>query len=190
MTAEQTRQFIETGEWESIAIELRPVKDRSGNGNINPFYVFRTFKFTAGNKFECTVINYADAGGRVPLVKIVIKGHNKWQNANGVATGAWNVDYIANEAYEIIPLHLGFADALNKTPLNGLNKWEIGIMQDIKAKAFPVFGLAEGQIYVDYDLIYIFNNLLFMGSKHVDGRAFDSPENRPTNLQIPLKRKP
>jgi len=28
-----------------------------------------------------------------------------------------------------------------------------------------------------------------MGSKHVDGRAFDSPENRPTNLQIPLVKK-
>ncbi|TWI95871.1 hypothetical protein JN11_04146 [Mucilaginibacter frigoritolerans] len=189
MTAEQTRQFIEGGEWESIAVELRPVKDRTGSGNINPFYVFRTFKFTAGNKFVCTVINYADAGGKVPLVKIVIKGHNKWQDANGIVNGAWNVDYIADEAYEIIPLHLGFSDALNKAPLNGLNKWEVGIMQDIKAKAFLAFGLAEGQIYIDYDLIYIFNELLFMGSKHVDGRAFDSPENRPTNLQIPLKRK-
>ena len=26
------------------------------------------------------------------------------------------------------------------------------------------------------------------GSKNVDGRAFDKPENRPTNLQIPLVR--
>jgi hypothetical protein len=46
----------------------------------------------------------------------------------------------------------------------------------------------KGQTYVDYDLIYIYNDMLFNGSKHVDGRGFDKPENRPTNLQIPLVR--
>jgi len=38
-------------------------------------------------------------------------------------------------------------------------------MQNVKAKAFPAFGLTEGQIYIDYDLIYIFNDMLFNGSK-------------------------
>jgi hypothetical protein len=52
----------------------------------------------------------------------------------------------------------------------------------------PLFSLVEGQTYVDYDLIYIYNGMLFNGSKNVDGRAFDKPENRPTNLQIPLVR--
>ena len=47
----------------------------------------------------------------------------------------------------------------------------------------------EGQKYVDYDLIYIYHGMLFNGSKHVDGRAFDKPENRPTNLHIPLIRR-
>jgi len=189
MTAEQTKQFIQDGEWESIAVELRPSKDRAGSGNIVPFYIYRTFKFSAGDKFACTVINYADAGGKVPLVKIVIEGRNEWRDANAVAPGAYNVDYVADEAYQITPLHQGFADVINHAPTNGLNKWEVNIMQNIKAKAFPAFGLAEGQIYIDYDLIYILNDMLFMGSKHVDGRAFDKPENRPTNLQIPLKRK-
>jgi len=189
MTVAEIKQFIQAGEWESIAVELRPVKDRTGSGSILPFYVRRTFKFSAGDKFECSVINYADAGGKVPLVKIVIKGHNEWPGEHPVVAGAQKVNYIADEAYEITPLHPGFADAVNKAPTNGLNKWEVGVMQDIKAKAFPAFGLADGQIYVDYDLVYILNDLLFMGSKHVDGRAFDSPENRPTNLQIPLVKK-
>ena len=38
------------------------------------------------------------------------------------------------------------------------------------------------------DRIYMYNDMLFNGSKNVDGRAFDKPENRPTNLQIPLVR--
>ena len=110
------------------------------------------------------------------------------QDENPVAVGAFNVDYIADEAYEVTPRHPGFADAINHTPGNNLNKWEVNVMQDIKGKAFAVFGLTD-EIYVDYDLVYIKNDLLFMGAKHVDGRAFDKPESRPTNLQVPLMRK-
>ena len=189
MTANQVKQFIQQSPWISIATELRPVKDRTGSGQVLPFYVWRSFTFSPGDKFECTIINYADAGAKTPLVKIVIKGRNEWQGQHPIADGAQSVDYIADEAYEIMPLHQGWADSINRAPGTGLNKWEVNVMQDIKAKAFPAFGLAEGQIYIDYDLIYIFNDLLFMGSKHVDGRAFDTPENRPTNLQIPLMRK-
>ena len=187
MKKEQTKQLIQ-GEWASIATELRPVKDRSGSGKINPFYCKRTFKFSEEDKFECTVINYADAGGTVPLAKIVIKGHNRWLEAHPVAEGAYNVDYIADEAYELTPLHQGFADNINQLSLNGLNKWELNVTQDLKGIAFPAFGLSS-EIYIDYDLVYILHDLLFMGSKHVDGRAFDTPANRPTNLQIPLVRK-
>jgi hypothetical protein len=56
-------------------------------------------------------------------------------------------------------------------------------------KAFAPFGLAEGQVYAEYDLIYVLNEMLFWGARNVDGRNFDKVENRPTNLQIPLIRK-
>lgn len=91
--------------------------------------------------------------------------------------------------YEVTPLHQGFADAANKFPAPGLNKWEVNVTQSVKGKSFRLFGLTEWQTYVDYDLIYISNGMLFNGSKNVDGRPFDKPENRPTNLQIPLLRK-
>jgi hypothetical protein len=32
------------------------------------------------------------------------------------------------------------------------------------------------------------SNLLFWGARHLDGWGFDTDENRPTNLQIPLVR--
>ncbi len=188
MTAEQTKQFIQSSEWVSIVTELRPSKDRKNPGSIIPFYCWRSFVFMPDDKFICSVINYADAGGKVPLAKIVIKGRNEWKGPHPVAEGAYSVDYITDEAYEITPLHQGFADAINQAPTPGFNKWEVNVMQDVKGKAFPAFGLKD-EIYVDYDLIYIVNDLLFMGSKHVDGRAFDTPENRPTNLQIPLMKK-
>jgi hypothetical protein len=189
MTAEQSKQFIQGGEWVSITTELRPSISKTAVGKIQPFYLSRSFKYFPDDKFECIVINYADAEGKTPLVKIVIKGHNEWQGEHPLIKDAQKVDYVADEAYEVTPLHQGFADAVNQAPGKGLNKWEVNVMQDLKGKAFPAFSLEGGQIYVDYDLIYIYHDLLFNGSKNVDGRAFDKPENRPTNLQIPLIRR-
>ncbi|MFL5804647.1 MAG: hypothetical protein ACJ8CR_23245 [Roseiflexaceae bacterium] len=188
MTPEQIKQVIQGGQWVSITTELRPSSNKSATGEIQPFYCSRVFTYSPGDRFACTVMNYADPNGKVPLVKIVIKGHNAWGEAHPIAPGAYNLDYIADEAYEVTPLHQGFADIANRFPANGLNTWQVNVMQDLLGKAFPLFSLVEGQTYVDYDLIYIYNDMLFNGSKNVDGRAFDKPENRPTNLQIPLAR--
>jgi hypothetical protein len=78
-------------------------------------------------------------------------------------------------------------DILNKFT-KGFNEWQIGEPQNILKKAFPPFGLAEGQLFKEYDLIYINEGLMFWGARHIDGRGFDSEENRPTNLQIPMKK--
>ena len=188
MKPEQIKQFIQGGKWVSITTELRPSTNKSATGDIQPFYCSRVFTYSPGDRFACTVMNYADANGKVPLVKIVIKGHNAWQGEHPIAPGAYNLDYIADEAYEVTPLHQGFANVANTFPDTGLKKWEVNVMQDVMGKGFPLFSLVEGQTYVDYDLIYIYNDMLFNGSKNVDGRSFDKPENRPTNLQIPLVR--
>jgi len=78
---------------------------------------------------------------------------------------------------------------LNKYAANGFNPWELEVPQSIIKKAFPPFGLAEGQIFAEYDLIYYYKDMLFWGARNVDGRGFDTEANRPTNLQIPLIRK-
>lgn len=56
------------------------------------------------------------------------------------------------------------------------------VRQNGTAEFGKAFSLVEGQMYVDDELIAIYNDILFNGSKHVDGRAFDKSENRPTNL--------
>jgi len=186
MTPEEIRQVIQGGKWVSITTEVRPSANKSPTGDIQPFYCSRVFTYDPGDRFACTVMSYADPYGKVPLAKIVIKGHVAWRGEHPLAPGAYNLDYIADEAYEVTPLHPGFAQVANKFPAKGLNTWEVNISQDLMRKAFPLFSLVEGETYVDYDLIYIYNDMLFNGSKNVDGRAFDKPENRPTNLQIPL----
>jgi len=188
MTAEQVKQ-LSVGEWVSIAPEVRPSISKNADGSMKPFYVARTFKYSADGKFTLQMINSADAYGKVPVMKIVLKGHTVWQGAHPIAEGARKIDYMADEAYEITPLIQGFADAMNHAASNGFNKWEVNQTQSILGKAFAPFGLSEGQVYGEFDLIYILNDMMFWGAKHVDGRSFDKPENRPDNLQIPLVRK-
>lgn len=185
----QIKTFIQGGAWISITPELRPFEDRLGTGKIEPFYVQRNFQYFDEDRFEGSIVSSADPYGQIPLVSFTFKGHTVWGNPHPIADGAYEVDYILDEAFEVTPLHPMFTDQLNSAPIEGLNTWETGIMQDIKGKAFPLFGVKEGEIVGDYDLLFIFDGLLFMGSKHVDGRGFDKPENRPTNLQVPLYRK-
>ena len=189
MTVEEIKQFIQGGEWVSIAPELRPAITKSTAGDINPFYCGRVFTYHPGDRFECTLYNYLDSNGKTLLVRFDIKGHLQWQGEHPVVQGAQKVDYVADEAYEVTPLHAGWVDAVNRIPGNGLKKWELNVTQDLKGKVFPAFGLMEAKIYVDYDLLYIYGDMLFNGSKNVDGRPFNKPDNRPTNLQVPLVRR-
>ncbi len=189
MKIEELKNYLQGGQWLSIAPELRPFEDRLGTGKIEPFYVQRNFQYLEEDRFIGTIVSSADPFGKVPLVQFTFKGHIRWGKPHPIADGAFELDYILDEAFEVTPLHSLFADQLNSAPVDGLNQWIVGVTQDIKGKKFPLFGVEEGETVGDYDLIYIFNDLLFMGSKHVDGRGFDKPENRPTNLQVPLVRR-
>lgn len=189
MTQEQIKQFIVGGEWVSIAAELRPSTVKDANGNIKPLYCSRSFQYFQDDRFDLTFINYADPNGKVPLVKMLIKGHIAFDGEHPIAQGAYKLNYVADGGFEVTPLHQGFADIANKFPAKGINKWEVNVMQDVKGKTFPVLDLKEEQDFKECDLIYIFNDMLFNGSRNIDGRPFDKPENRPTNLQIPLIRK-
>jgi hypothetical protein len=188
MTPEQTKQFISGGQWQSIAPEIRPSGIKNADGSLKPFYLTRKFTYYPGDKFELEIINLADPYGKVPLAKLFIKGHMQWKGEHPIATGAYKVDFVADQEYKVTPLFQGFADVLNQLASRDYNKWEVGRAQSIFKKSFAPFGLADGQIFSECDLIYINNDLMFWGARNVDGRGFDKEENRPTNLQIPLMR--
>jgi hypothetical protein len=189
MTADQIIAFIQGGEWTSITVEVRPSAQKNVDGTLKPFYLTRVFKYNTNDGFELEVTNYADALGKWPLAKMLIKGHVIWQGEHSIATGAYKVDFIADEAYEVTPLHSGFLDLLNKLASQGFNEWKLNESQSIFKKSFLPFGLAEGQIFKEFDLMYVHNDLLFWGARNIDGRGFDTEENRPVNLQIPMERK-
>lgn len=187
MNVDQTKQAL-IGDWASIAPEIRPSAAKNPDGTLKPFYLKRSFKYLAGDRFELTVVNSADPLGKVPLARIAIKGHMRWQGEHPIAPGAQKVDFLADEGYEVTPLIQGFADVLNQVASKGYAKWEVGGTQSIFGKTFVPFGLTEGTNFMEYDLVFLSHDLLFWGARNIDGRGFDTEANRPTNLQIPLAR--
>ena len=186
MTTDQLKN-ASIGNWQSIVVEVRPSNIKNADGTLKPFYLMRDFTFSSGDKFELVVTNYADPFGKMPLAKMFIKGHIQWRGEHPIATGAQKVDFAADEEYTVTPLLQGFADTLNQYT-KGFDEWKVAEPQSIFKKTFAPFGLAEGQIFKEYDLIYVLNDMMFWGARNVDGRGFDKEENRPTNLQIPMVR--
>ena len=188
MTVDEIKKIITQEQWISIAPEIRPSSLKNPDGSIKPFYLTRVFSCHQDDSFELTVSNLADPYGKAPLAKMDIKGRMIWRGEHPIATGAQKVDFIADGSYDVTPLLQPFADAMNQFT-KGFDKWEVNKPQSILKKSFPPFGLTEGQIFMEYDLIHIFDGMMFWGARNIDGRGFDKEENRPTNLQIPLVRK-
>jgi hypothetical protein len=177
------------GNWESIAPEVRPSAGKNADGSLKPFYLRRAFKYLPSDRFELEIVNSADPYGTVPLARIKIGGHMLWQGPHPIAPGAQKVDFVADETYEVTPLAQGFADILNKVASAGYAPWAVNSPQSIFGKTFAPFALKEGTNFMEYDLVYLRGDLLFWGARNIDGRSFETEQNRPTNLQIPLVRK-
>jgi hypothetical protein len=177
------------GDWVSIAPEIRPSAAKNADGSLKPFYLKRAFKYLPSDRFELEIVNSADPYGAVPLARIKIGGHMLWRGPHAIVPGAQKVDFVADESYEVTPLVQGFADVLNKVASAGYAPWTVNAPQSIFGKSFAPFALKEGTNFMEYDLVYLRGDLLFWGARNIDGRGFDTEENRPTNLQIPLIRK-
>lgn len=186
-SVEQLKSSL-TGEWVSIAPELRPSATKNADGSIKPFYLRRAFTYHAGDRFDLVIVNSVDPYGQIPLARLVLGGHMVWRGPHPIAPGAQRVDFIADQAYDVMPLAAGFADVLNRIAGEGFSRWNVNEAQSVLDKTFAPFGLVADKHFQEFDLVYLRQDLLFWGARHVDGRGFDTEENRPTNLQIPLVR--
>src|ERR1700752_4785983 len=67
------------GNWESIALEVRPSASKNADGSLKPFYLKRAFKYLPSDRFELEIVNSADPYGAVSLARSRIVGHMQWQ---------------------------------------------------------------------------------------------------------------
>lgn len=162
MNVEQIKEAL-VGDWQSIAPEIRPSASKNADGTPKPFYLKREFKYLA--------FKYL-AGNRFELNIVNSADPN----------GALPL------ARVVIRGHMTWRGP-HPIAANGYGKWQVNDTQSVFGKTFAPFGLSEGKNFMEFDLVYLSRDLLFWGARHVDGRGFDTEENRPTNLQIPLVRK-
>jgi len=180
--------IIKSAKWTSFSTEIRPSIVKSESGIIKPLYCSREFEFPSDNEFTLKFVNYADPFGTVPLVEMNMAGHIIFGKTHPIAEGAYEIDYVADKSFEITLIHEQLFTALNHTTSAELGEWIMNQPKQVLGKSVQLFGLEPGQPFKEYDLIFVNDDLLFNGARHIDGRPFDSPENRPTNLQIPLKK--
>ena len=188
MNLEDTKRLA-VGDWVSLAPEVRPSTAKNPDGTLRPFYLSREFRYLPDERFELTIHNWADPNGKVALARIYLRGRAHWVGEHPIAPGAQKVNFVADEAYEVTPLLPGFVDLLNKIASAGFSPWQVAKAQSVFGKTFAPFGLTEGKHFMEYDLVYIQGDYLFWGARNIDGRGFDTEQNRPTNLQIPMRRK-
>jgi len=145
-------------------------------------------KYLPSDRFELEIVNSADPYGTVPLARIKIGG-TCCGRAPSDRSGAQKVDFVADETYEVNSLAQGFADILNKVASAGYAPWAVNSPQSIFAKTFAPFALKEGTNFMEYDLVYLRGDCCSGAPANIDRRGFETEQNRPTNLQIPLVRK-
>lgn len=176
------------GRWESLACELRPQPYQEGAA-VAPFHLTREFTYR-GAEFDGTITAYADGLCEAPLASYSFTGHLVGRGPSPAADGAEQVDYVLDQALSLTPLSPLFLELLNGLPAGacGADAWELGVEQSILEGGCVLLGLAPGEVYVDHDILYARGDMLFFGAKPVDGSNFDVPENRPTQLQVPLVR--
>lgn len=124
-----------TGQWESIAIELRPSSGKNADGTLKPFYLRRKFNLAADDRFELILNNYADPYGNILLAELRIQGHILWQGDHRLIAGAQQVDFIADENYRVTPLNYGFAAVRNQFT-KGFERWTTEQTQRIFKRNF------------------------------------------------------
>ncbi|MFZ4404630.1 MAG: hypothetical protein ACOYOK_11060 [Pseudobdellovibrionaceae bacterium] len=179
------------GKWVSIACELRPQENRGEGGAVKSFWLKREFTFDGKDGFKGTIRGFADPLCEQPIQDFEFDGHLVWRGPHPVAKEAQSVDYELSKEFAIIPRSQASVDQMNSLPPGtcGDKKYELNVKQSIFKKPCALFNIKAGELIKDHDLIYLYgyNNLLFMGAKHVDGKGFYTEDLRPKGgLQIPL----
>ena len=173
----------------SLAPEIRPSANKNPDGSLKPFYLRREFKYLEGDVVETHCRQLGRSVWRCPLARIFIRGHMVWRGAHPIADGAQKVDFVADEAYEVMAMHPGFADLLNKVSAQGYDKWEVNKLPEASsANSSSRSGSWQGR--TSWSTTSSTSTATCCSEwRNIDGRGFDKEENRPTNLQIPLVRK-
>lgn len=174
------------GTWKSIACELRPQASQDG---VAPWYLKRSIVFGSG-RIDAHFVTFADAQCSAPLVDLKFGGDVNLLGASDVAPGAVEVDLIVNDYLTVTPRMEGFAAFLNSAEAGtcGSDAWTVDAEQNIFETGCSVMGVSANSPTTEYEVLHISAGHLYFGARPVNGQPLAQAEDRPTTLQMPLKR--
>ena len=182
----QESAFDLDGTWESIACELRP---QAGQDGIAPWYLKRSITFAPG-RIDAHFTTFADPTCSTPLLELKFGGDVSVLGSSDVAPGARDVDLIVNDYLTVTPQMDGFAAFLNSAEAGtcGTEAWSVGVEQNVFETGCSVMGVVAKEPTTEYEVLHISAGHLYFGARPVNGQPLAAPDDRPTALQMPLKR--
>lgn len=168
---------LRVGQWVSVACELRP----------GPQHVLRDITLTETG-WTAIISTFADPACTIPALALTITGPVVYGEAHPMAEGAVESDFVI-ETLAIAPRNAFLVEFLNSAEAGtcGSEIWALDIEQDVTETGCALIGFAELPS-TDYDVTFVRDNYLFAGARPLEGGGFESPEDRPTAIQVPLMR--
>ncbi|MDX2161381.1 MAG: hypothetical protein SF162_08670 [bacterium] len=165
------------GRWVSVACELR----------AGPQHLIRDITLTESD-WTAVITNFADPACTTPALILTITGPVNYGEPHPLAEGAVESDFVI-QTLALEPQNAFIVDFLNSAEPGtcGAEAWEVGVEQDVTETGCVLIGFAELPS-TDYDVTFVRDNYLFAGARPLEGGGFESPEDRPTAVQVPLVR--
>jgi hypothetical protein len=171
------------GHWVSLAVEERP----GANGSTS--YLRRDFT-SDDQRSTARLMLYSDPEGTQPTLTIHLEGPYTIGEPSTAVPGAYEGDFHFDTA-KLTTHNAFFLNLLNSANAGtcGLAPWELDVEQDVTAtRGCLPLGLDLVNRDTEYDIIKVEGEKLYYGARPADGSGLDTPEKRPTALQVPLVR--
>jgi Adenomatosis polyposis coli down-regulated 1 len=178
---EQTHKLM-VGKWESVSNETRP------NAWGGTYFLKRYFNNTE-NIATAKLVFYTDDTYTHKNMTVIVSGPYKFIADSEIVEGAVKTDFhfdtlkVTPHTPEAVDILMGGRASDSK-----LKPWQVNQEQTItESTNEAVLGMKIGE-YAEYDLVKVFDDMLYYGSRPSDGSAPDTEQKRATSLQVPLKK--
>ena len=169
------------GHWVSTGIEKRPGTAGS------TLYLRRDFR-SDDQRSTARLMFYSSPEGTQRSLTIHLEGPYTIGQPSIAVPGAYEGDFHFDTAKLTVHNEF-FRNLLNSSAAGtcGNEPWELDVEQDV-AVTHGCLALGLDLIHrgAEYDIVKLDGDKLYYGARPADGSGLDSPEKRPTALQVPL----
>lgn len=169
-----------TGHWVSPGVETR------SGANDSKLYLKRDFQ-TEDTHSAARFDFFANEAGTQPTVSVWLDGPYTLGAPSPAVPDAYSGEFTF-KTLKITARAPGMVDYLNSSAAGtcGTRPFTLDIEQDVSSTGCLTLGIDLKNKPTEYDIVKREGDQLFYGARPTDGSGLDSPDKRPTALQVPL----